>query len=302
MLGWKILSQSSAATTSEQSEANMEVQHPIIELVLESPDVGMLERARNYSSELFGPNLFRSNETRNEAFLSPAQFGCFTGLLIILFSNYQIDKDKCWSRLWFLINSSNLREFLFVASCFLVSLLFMPTTLIIFAAFRIYKNIDGIKLRNDKAANFKEYLSGEDIVWACEDAVSKSIINVLAFVGAKSENDGNLPENLLQSIRDRIFTKLMTTNRFPKMFYRRRKSNSGYFYWTDENKLTISDYVRLTNQRDGCKMQSEDEFKSEMSRISNDPLPAGNTALWECLISESAVKVGDDMKIPVSIR
>lgn len=275
----------------------MEAKRPIIESVLLSPYVGFMEQAKNYSNVFLSPNLLRSNDSNT--ILSPAEFGCLTGLLIIFFSNYQIDKDKCLNRLWFLVNSTSFREFIFVTTCFLVSMVFMPFMLLIFAVFRIYKELDAMTLRKDKTAHFSGFLNGEDIVWACEDAVSKSIINVLAFVGVKPDCVDNLPDNLLQSIRHRIETTLMSTNRFPKMFYRRRKSDSGYYYWTDENSLTINDYVRLSNRQKVLHVQSEEEFKKEISEISNDPLPADNTALWECLISQRAVKVGDDMKCPV---
>lgn len=275
----------------------MELKRPIIESVFQSPYVGFMEQARNYSNEFLRPNPLRSNDS--SPFLSPAQFGCFTGLLIIVFSNYQIDKEKCLNRLWFVLNAPSSRELIFVTTCFLVSMLFMPSTLLVFAVFRIYKELDGLKLRKDQAVAFKGFLNGEDIVWACEDAVSKSIINVLAFVGVKPNDDENLPENLLQSIRNRIQTKLMSTNRFPKMLYRRRKSDSGYYYWTDDNQLTIDDYVRFSKSQKILEAQTEHAFKTEMSEISNDPLPADNTALWECLISQRAVRVGDDTKYPV---
>lgn len=266
-----------------------------------SPYVGFMEQARNYSESLLGPNMLRSNDLKGETFLSPAQFGCLTGMLIIMISYYQLDKDKCLSRLWFLLKSPSIKEFIFVTTCFLVSLLFMPTTFLIFALFRLYKEVDGIKLRRDKTAGFKGFMNGEDIVWACEDAVSKSIINVLAFVRSSPKSDDDLPVSLLQSIRDRIYTKLVQTNRFPKLFYRRRKSDSGYFYWTDENHLTVEDYVRFSRQQKVEQVQSEDEFKRELSETSNDPLPADNTALWECLISQRAIRVGDDKKYAVRL-
>lgn len=277
----------------------MKARRQIIELASKSSDFGFFDQARNYSNEFFGPNFLRSNDA-NETLLSPAQFGCLTGLLIILFSNYQIDKQKCFNRLRFALSSPSLQEFFLITFCFIVSLFFMPSTILCFGSFIVYKRLDGRHLRSNKSSNFKGFLNGEDVVWACED-VSKSIINILAFVRAPVEDDETLPSNLLQSIRDRISTKLMLTKRFPKMFYRRRKSDCGYFYWTDENPLTINDYVRLSEHRDGEKVQSETDFKRRMSVISNEPLPAENTALWECLIGQSAVQVGEDLKYPVSV-
>lgn len=277
----------------------MEFKRAIIELICESTtDVNSIEQSKNDSIKFLGPNIpLRTNDTKLDSMLSPNQFGCLAGLLLILFSNYQIDKDKFLNRLWFFLRSSSVREFAFVTTCFLVWLLFVPLILLVVGIFRIHKEIDEYKLRKDK--NFKGSLNGEDIVWACEDALSKSIINVLAYVRAPSELQESFPQNLLQSIRDRIQTKLMKTNRFPKMFYRRRKSDSGYFYWTDENSLTINDYVRFSENKEKKDVINEEDFKEKMSEISNETLPADNTALWECLVGQQMVQVGNDLKYPV---
>lgn len=272
----------------------MEVKRPIIELAR-----NFIVQAKNSSDGFLRPCLLHSNDARNDSFLSPAQFGCLTGLLIILISNFQFERNKSLSRLRLYLTSPSFKDSVFTTTCFLVSMMFMPIVVLIVAAFRIYKAFDGVKLRQLEGANFKGFMNGEDIVWACEDATSKSIINVLAFVRPETETDENLPGNLLLSMRQRISTKLMETNRFPKMFYRRRKSNSGFFYWTDENTLTINDYVRFS--KDVERVTSEENFKEEMSGMSNEPLPAGNTALWECLIGQQGVLVGDDLKYPVRL-
>lgn len=274
----------------------MEVNRPIIELVVKSPHVGFIEQARNFSNEFLGHHLLKTNDTKNDFFMSPAQFGCLTGLLVILFSNYQTDKEKRASRLWLLWRSPSLREFLFVAICFMASMLLMPSIILLLGIFRVYKELDGAKLRKEQRNNFKGFLAGEDIVWACEDGVSKSIINVLTFVRVNVELTS---ENLLQSIRDRVHSKLILAKPFPKMFYRRRLSDSGYFYWTDENQLAVDDYVRFLSQQNTDQVQSEEEFKSEMSGVANEPLPADNTALWECLISQRKIQAEDDMKFAV---
>lgn len=279
----------------------MEVNRATVVLTFKSPELGFLEQARNFSDELFGPNLLRSNDSRNESFLTPAQFGCLTGLILIVFSKYQVDKEKSLSRLWFLLKSPKIKEYILTAICFSVFLVFFPILLFIITTFCVVKKLDERKLRRDEASSFKGFLKGEDIVWACEDVVSKSIVNILAFVRAPtSNNEENFSQILLQSIRDRIFKKLIKPNQFPKMFYRRRKSDSGYFYWTDENNLSVNDYARLSDTKNAELVQSEEEFKTTMSEISNNPLPAEDTALWECLVGQRAVKVGDDLKYPVS--
>lgn len=278
----------------------MEVKSPIVKFVVQSRGMDLIEFARNHSNDFFGPDYLKTSNERNETYLSPAQFGCLTGLLIIIFSTYQNDKEKCLKKIWFGIKSSNFREWILVTVCFLAMLLLMPSTLLIFMGFKIYKHVDGLKVRKLEAENFKGFLNGEDIVWACEDSVSKSIINILAYVRGSSTPDLNFAQNILNSIRNRISTKIIEPNRFPKMFYRRRKSDSGYHYWTDDNPLTITDYVRFTDETEPEKPQNEDDFKNKMSEISNQPLPADNTALWECFIGQQVTKAGDDMKIPVS--
>lgn len=276
----------------------MEVKRAIIELLSESPHVTFEPRSLNKSNEFFGPYL--QPNAKHESFLSPAQFGCFTGLLLIFFSNYQIDKDKSLNRLWHFLQSPLVKEFLFVTLCFVVWMLFMPLNLLIVGSFTIFKAIDANKLKHDDTKRFKGILNGEDVVWACEDALSKSIINVLAYVRAPTHYNENFSRNLLTSIRERISTELMKTNRFPKMFYRRRKSESGYFYWTDENQLTIDDYVRFSKGSEN--VINEEDFKREMSAVLDETLPADNTALWECLVGQQMVKVGDCLKYPVSFE
>lgn len=274
----------------------MAVKRVIIELISETPNMAFKAYTKNESNEIIGPYLLP--QTKHETLLSPAQFGCLTGLLLILFSNYQIDKDKHLNRFWFFLKSSSVREFLFVTLCFGVWMLFMPLTLVIIGGFSIFKAIDKNRLMKDETKRFKGLLNGEDVVWACEDALSKSIINVIAYVRAPTTFNESFSQNLLNSIRDRISTELMTTNRFPKMFYRRRKSESGYFYWTDENNLTINDYVRFS-ERKGENVKNEEDFKKEMSEVLDNPLPAENSALWECLVGEQMVKVGDSLKYTV---
>lgn len=262
-----------------------------------------VELMKNYSENVqqwanSGPLL--SNETKSVDSFSPLQLGTAFAVIILLFTNLQLDKDKLWNNLLFKIKSSGIKDFLYITVCLIISLLFLPMILTIVVVFKMYREYVGNKLRKDESLRFVDFMEGEDVVWVCEDKSSKSIINVLAYVNANDEMSENIPEQLVQSIRSRIFSKLMLPNHFPKMFYRRRRSNEGYFYWTDENSLTINDYIRVfdvTNK----KSTSEEEFKKEMSKICSNPLPENNTALWECLICQQPIKSVDGFKIPVNI-
>jgi hypothetical protein len=262
--------------------------------IAESPYISLISHPVNETYEFFGP--FLNPQTKHESIFSPVQFGCFTGLLLIAFSN-----EKLLNRYTHLLHYSNLREFCFVALCFLIWMLFMPLTLSIFGGFYAFKVMEESKLKKSKP-NFKGILNGEDVVWACEDVFSKSIINVVAYVGAPSDSNEHFSKTLLSSIKDRIFTELMAKNPYPKLFYRRRKSESGYFYWTDEKDLTVDDYVRLTELTTGENVLEEDVFKREMSGILDKPLPDENSALWECLVGQQMIKVGGQFKYPVILQ
>lgn len=121
-------------------------------------------------------------------------------------------------------------------------------------SFKVYKEITGLILKR-QVKGFKGFLNGEDIVWACEDTFSKSIINAVIYVNPRPQDyNNNVPENLLESLRTQMYKNLMVktvqkagsselTVPHPKMLYTRQKTSGGYFYWTEENKLTIDDFV-----------------------------------------------------------
>lgn len=273
----------------------MEVQNPIIKL-FKSCDV---QRMKNYSDNFYGP-MKTSNEDKND-FLGPFTMACFAGLFIVTLTNFSLDKEKIWNRIFYIVKSRGLKEFFYTITCLAFALILLPFMLAIFIIFKIHKNMLKSQLKADKKLKFKDFIEGEDVVWMLENEKSKAIINVLAYVNIDGEFNLDLPRNLLSSIRTRIFAKLVLPNTFPKMFYRTQKTPSGYFYWTAENHLAISDYVRYINAKEGNDELSENELKILMSEICNQPLPAKDTALWECLISKNAVRCGDGkIKIPVS--
>lgn len=273
----------------------MEVKNPIIELFYKSCGV---ESMKNYSDNFYGPLKF--NDERNEL-LSPLQMSCMSCFLIVILTNISLDKEKIWNRLLFILGSRGLREFLHVVICLAFALILLPVLLAIFVIFKIHKELIKSQLLRDKSLHFKGFIEGEDVVWMLENKNTKSIINVLAFVDVNGDFDLLLPESLLQSIRDRIYTKLMLPNLFPKLFYRTQRSPSGYFYWINENESTINEYVRIIENDSENVEISEEEFRNKMSEICNQSLPAEDTALWECLISRQAMRCKNgELKIPVS--
>lgn len=273
----------------------MEVKNPIIELIYD------VQRIKNYSDNFYGP--LKLTDERNEL-ISPLQMSIVTSLIIVVLTNISLDKEKVWNRILFIARSRGLQEFLHVITCLIIALVLLPLLSIIFIIFKIHKEMIKNQLLRDKLRYFKGFIEGEDTVWMLESENNKSVINVLAFVDVHGDFDLLLPESLLQSIRDRIYSKLLLTNQFPKLFYRTQRSPSGYFYWTDDNKLTINDYVRyIENENESENWEiCESEFREKMSKICNNSLPADDTALWECLISKQPMRCDNtrELKVPVS--
>ncbi|KAG5670581.1 hypothetical protein PVAND_000833 [Polypedilum vanderplanki] len=276
----------------------MEVKSPIFEFMLKKCDVQLM---KNYSNDFYGP--MRHNDTKSD-FLDPLNLifsSC--ALIVIIFTNFHLDKEKTKSQLFFVLKSPNIKEFFYVVSCLLASIFFLPFILLISITFKIYREyVKHHYLLKNKKLKFVDFMTGEDTVWVCENNNSKSIINVLAFINSNNAINENLPNELLNSIKSKVFSKLVLTNRFPKLFYRRQRDPSGYFYWTNDNSLSINNYVRFLDRFNESIVIKDEEMKRQMSEICNNSLPANNSALWECLIGQQAVQYIDGIKYPVIFR
>lgn len=89
---------------------------------------------------------------------------------------------------------------------------------------------------------------GEDAVWALEDDISKSMINIMALMEIDEQCKPNEADDaavrILLALRKRLALRLLGEYKpFPKLFYRRCKEH-GYSFWTNDNECTIEDYIR----------------------------------------------------------
>lgn len=94
--------------------------------------------------------------------------------------------------------------------------------------------------------HFRGFLEGTDALWALEDDISLSVINIMALVDVTQmvhlQNDSHT--ELLNSFRRRISERLITNpNEFAKIFYKRCEEN-GFPFWTNENNCDIEEYIR----------------------------------------------------------
>lgn len=90
------------------------------------------------------------------------------------------------------------------------------------------------------------FLEGTDALWALEDDISLSVINVMALIKITPDMQLNADPSteILMSLRKRISERLLVDDmEFPKLFYKRCKEH-GYSFWTDENDCNIEEFIR----------------------------------------------------------
>ncbi|XP_025269790.1 uncharacterized protein LOC109610519 [Camponotus floridanus] len=199
--------------------------------------------------------------------------------------------------------------------------MFTPLILVILNLLYIYHCLIEIILRIQLKDKFIGFLKGTDSVWASEDAVCLSIINILIII-EKTEQNSNVIflEGLKDLIHDRIISKATGTI-FEKLFYRRRQK-FGYYFWERNEEIDLNNRIRWLECEnadcDGsCEDVSSEFFKKNLGSICNKTLPDDHTASWEILVgkrcsrgrsridSHSAPEEcfdTDTCKIPVIIR
>ncbi|XP_029163505.1 uncharacterized protein LOC114934948 isoform X2 [Nylanderia fulva] len=186
----------------------------------------------------------------------------------------------------------------------------------------IYRCLVEIILRIQFKGKFAGFLKGTDCVWAIEDAVSLSVINILMIL-EKSARDSNaiFLENFKNLVNDRIVSKAAGTT-FEKLLYR-RSQKYGYYFWERNEDIDLKNRIGWLECKNAdcdssCEDVSSESFRKNLGNICNKPLPDDHTAAWEILIgkrcprSRSRVEEGrlspeecfdtDACKIPIIFR
>lgn len=94
--------------------------------------------------------------------------------------------------------------------------------------------------------HFKGFFEGPDAFWALEDDISRSVNNVMALVDVTDcvrlhQDPAKVVLNALRkTATERVLSK---SNEFPKLLYKRCIKH-GFPFWTDENNLSVNDYIR----------------------------------------------------------
>lgn len=166
---------------------------------------------------------------------------------------------------------------------------FAPLIVIILIFFYIYRRLVEIVLKIQFNTKFAGLLEGTDSVWAVENNVSRSIINILLILENNAQSTNvNFLENFRNLINNRIISKTGTS--LEKFLYCRAKK-FGYYFWKRSEEVNLKDKIRWLECEDAncdgsCEDISSEAFRRNFGNVCNRPLPDDNTATWEILIGK----------------
>jgi len=178
-----------------------------------------------------------------------------------------------------------LRKLLGITSIFL----FTPFIVIALVFFYIYRHLVEIVLKIQLKEKFAGLLKGTDCIWAIEDTVSLSVINVLMILEKTAQNTN--AEIFLQDLRklvnDCIVSKTADTT-LEKLFYHRGQK-FGYYFWKRSDEVNLEYRIRWLECEDincdgSCEDVTSEIFRRNLGSICNRSLPADHTAAWEILV------------------
>lgn len=200
--------------------------------------------------------------------------------------------------------------------------LFAPLIVIALIILYVYRCSVEFVLRIQLRNKFAGLLKGTDCVWAVEDAVSLSVINILMILEKTARNSNTIfLEDFRNLINDRIVSKAAGTT-LEKLFYLRSRK-FGYYFWKRSEEVDLKDRIRWlkcvdANCDGSCENISGESFRKTLENVCNKPLPDDHRAAWEILIgkrcpkSKSHVEEGrlspeeclntDSRKIPILFR
>lgn len=199
--------------------------------------------------------------------------------------------------------------------------LFSPLLTIALILLYIYRRFVEIVLRIQLRSKFAGLLKGTDCVWAVEDAVCLSVVNILMVLEKAARNTNAIfLDDFRNLINDRLVSKAAGTT-LEKMLYL-RSQKFGYYFWERSEKVDLKDRIRwlecVNDNCDGsCEDISSEAFRKTLGNVCNKPLPDIHRATWEILVGRRCPKSRrlveasrlspeefntDNRKIPILIR
>ncbi|XP_071559760.1 uncharacterized protein [Temnothorax nylanderi] len=172
--------------------------------------------------------------------------------------------------------------------------LFAPLIVIALLLLYVYRCLVKIVLRIQLRNKFAGLLKGTDCVWAVEDAVSLSVINILMILEKTAGNSNTVfLEDFRNLINNRIVSKAAGTT-LEKLFYLRNQK-FGYYFWERSEEVDLKDRLRWlecvdANCDGSCEDISGESFRKTLENVFNKPLPDDHRAAWEILVGKRCPK------------
>lgn len=172
--------------------------------------------------------------------------------------------------------------------------LFIPFIVITLILLYIYRRSVEIVLRIQLRNKFAGLLKGTDCVWAIEDAISLSVINILMILEKTAQNSNAIfLEDFRNLVNDRIVSKAAGTT-LEKLFYLRSRK-FGYYFWERSEAVDLKDRIRWlecvnANCNGSCEDISSESFRKTLENVCNRPLPDDHRAAWEILVGRHCPK------------
>ncbi|KYN02419.1 hypothetical protein ALC62_06799 [Cyphomyrmex costatus] len=181
-------------------------------------------------------------------------------------------------------------ELLGIACIFLLTPLIVITLILLY----MYRHFIEIVLKIQLKGKFAGFLKGTDCVWAVEDTVCLSVVNILMILEKAAWNSNEIfLEDFKDLINNRIVSKAVGTT-IEKLFYLRRQK-FGYYFWEKSEKVDLKDRIRwlecVNADCDGsCEDISSESFRKTLENICNKSLPDDHRAAWEILVGRRCPK------------
>ncbi|KAJ9586132.1 hypothetical protein L9F63_020222, partial [Diploptera punctata] len=189
---------------------------------------------------------------------------------------------------------------MFSAACLILAIIIAPFIGVIMIILICYRKGIHFYLKVTQP-HYVQLFEGLDAIWAVEEETSRSIINVLAFFEVEDLEEGKIywiPSGILTNWgKKKTIVNRLATPPLPceKLFYLRRQ-RFGYFYWEQQAKFEIEDYIRpmitIPPDYESFKYNSsqfphrisEETLKNIVGELSNTKLPKDHEACWEILV------------------
>ncbi|XP_068618726.1 uncharacterized protein [Battus philenor] len=212
----------------------------------------------------------------NSPDLSPI-IGVIFAVLVYVYMEVDIEKLRVYTKLENVSKNKTLGRISVLSLLIFTS----PNVILLILLALIHKLLCFfIILKRDK--NFVAFLDGFDVFWSLEDKDSRSVINVLGLIETISA------EILAEKIKRKLKT-VISNRSCEKLFYTRREK-FGWFYWSNNPKVDLDEYVKVLNVGSDKQFLSKEDLECVMTELSHQPLPLDDEGLFQIFVTKETLE------------